>query len=45
MASDRTMLEIAGHEVGVSNAGKLFFPSLGLTKLDVETGQRVGRGA
>jgi bifunctional non-homologous end joining protein LigD len=37
MASDRTMLEIAGHEVGVSNPGKAFFPGLGLTKLDVVT--------
>jgi DNA ligase D-like protein (predicted polymerase) len=37
MASDRTMLEIAGHEVGISNAGKVFFPTLGLTKLDVVT--------
>ena len=37
MASERTMLTLAGREVAVSNPGKVFFPELGLTKLDLVT--------
>ena len=29
------VLEVAGREVRVTNPGKVFFPALGLTKLDL----------
>ena len=29
------VLELCGHELRVSNPGKLFFPEVGLTKLDL----------
>jgi DNA ligase D-like protein (predicted polymerase) len=35
MTADRTVLEVDGHEVAVSNPGKVFFPGLGITKLDL----------
>jgi DNA ligase D-like protein (predicted polymerase) len=35
MASPKTMLEVAGHEVGVSNPDKVFFPATGHTKIDL----------
>ena len=35
MPPKRETLEIAGREVGVSNPAKVFFPELGLTKLDM----------
>jgi bifunctional non-homologous end joining protein LigD len=37
MASDRTVLELAGREVAVTNPAKVFFTGLGLTKLDLVT--------
>ena len=37
MVSDRTIVEIAGREVSISNPGKVFFPGSGLTKLDLVT--------
>src|SRR3954465_9729667 len=33
--SEYTMLEVAGHEVRLSNPGKVYFPKPGWTKLDV----------
>jgi bifunctional non-homologous end joining protein LigD len=33
--SDSTTIEIAGHEVRLSNPGKIFFPEIGVTKLDL----------
>jgi bifunctional non-homologous end joining protein LigD len=35
MANAKTILEVAGHEVAVSNPGKIYFPRAGLTKLDL----------
>src|SRR5215467_9706634 len=35
MASPREILEIAGREVAVTNPGKVYFPAIGLTKLDL----------
>ncbi|HKD96005.1 MAG TPA: DNA polymerase domain-containing protein [Micromonosporaceae bacterium] len=35
MASPREILEIAGREVTVTNPGKVYFPAIGLTKLDL----------
>jgi bifunctional non-homologous end joining protein LigD len=35
MADDHTTIEAAGHEVRVSNPGKVFFPERGYTKLDL----------
>ncbi|MBK7072123.1 MAG: non-homologous end-joining DNA ligase [Myxococcales bacterium] len=35
MASPREVLTIAGREVAISNPTKVFFPALGLTKLDL----------
>jgi bifunctional non-homologous end joining protein LigD len=35
MAQERTVLEVDGHEVAVSNPGKVFFPEIGVTKLDL----------
>ena len=35
MASERELLTIAGREVAISNPGKLFFPALGVTKLEL----------
>jgi DNA ligase D len=32
---DHTIIEVAGHEVRVSNPGKVFFPERGTTKLDL----------
>jgi bifunctional non-homologous end joining protein LigD len=32
---EHTVIEVCGHELRVSNPGKLFFPSRGLTKLDL----------
>jgi DNA ligase D len=32
---DHTVIEVAGHEVRVSNPGKVFFPEKGTTKLDL----------
>jgi DNA ligase D-like protein (predicted polymerase) len=33
--AENTIIEIAGHEVQLSNPGKVFFPELGITKLDL----------
>jgi DNA ligase D-like protein (predicted polymerase) len=33
--ADHTTIELAGHEVRVSNPGKVFFPEAGITKLDL----------
>ena len=33
--ADHTIIEAAGHEVRVSNPGKVFFPERGFTKLDL----------
>ncbi len=35
MGDDYTHIEVAGREVRLSNPGKVFFPDLGLTKLDL----------
>ena len=35
MASPKTVLEVAGHEVAVSNPQKVYFPRTGHTKLDL----------
>jgi bifunctional non-homologous end joining protein LigD len=35
MAAEREMLELAGREVPITNPRKVFFPALGLTKLDL----------
>jgi DNA ligase D-like protein (predicted polymerase) len=35
MADEHTTIEAAGREVKLSNPGKVFFPELGLTKLDL----------
>src|SRR4030095_626473 len=35
MATEREILEVAGREVAISNPQKVFFPGLGLTKLDL----------
>ena len=35
MASPKETLEIAGHEVSISNPQKVYFPDAGVTKLDV----------
>src|SRR5947209_6417193 len=35
MSSKKTTLELAGHEVAVSNPDKIFFPRAGYTKLDL----------
>src|SRR5882672_4636097 len=32
---ERTLIEVAGREVSVSNPGKVYFPEAGITKLDV----------
>src|SRR6185295_11634878 len=33
--SERTVLEVAGRQVAVSNPSKVYFPEAGITKLDV----------
>jgi bifunctional non-homologous end joining protein LigD len=35
MADRKEILEVAGHEVAISNPGKMFFPRTGHTKLDL----------
>jgi DNA ligase D-like protein (predicted polymerase) len=35
MADRKEILEVAGHEVAISNPGKIFFPRTGHTKLDL----------
>ncbi len=35
MAEPKMVLELAGHEVAISNPSKVFFPRAGLTKLDM----------
>jgi DNA ligase D-like protein (predicted polymerase) len=35
MAEPKKVLDLAGHEVAVSNPGKVFFPRAGVTKLDM----------
>jgi bifunctional non-homologous end joining protein LigD len=35
MASEREVLELAGREVAITNPSKVFFPELGVTKLDL----------
>ena len=35
VATDVEVLELAGHEVRITNPAKIFFPRLGLTKLDL----------
>jgi bifunctional non-homologous end joining protein LigD len=35
VATERTVLEVDGHEVAVSNPSKVFFRALGITKLDL----------
>ena len=35
MASPKLVLDLAGHEVAISNPGKVFFPRAGVTKLDM----------
>jgi bifunctional non-homologous end joining protein LigD len=37
MARDRTVVETASGDVSISNPAKVFFPALGLTKLDLVT--------
>ena len=32
---EKTLIEVAGREVAVSNPGKVYFPEAGITKLDV----------
>jgi bifunctional non-homologous end joining protein LigD len=34
-ANDRTVVDVAGREVAISNPSKVYFPEAGLTKLDV----------
>ena len=46
MAERKMVLELAGHEVAVSNPGKVYFPRAGVTKLDmVRYYLAVARGA
>ncbi len=33
--AEHTTIEVAGHELRVSNPGKVFFPEIGVTKLDL----------
>jgi DNA ligase D-like protein (predicted polymerase) len=33
--AEHTTIEVAGHELRVSNPGKIFFPEIGVTKLDL----------
>ena len=33
--AEHTTIEVAGHELRISNPGKVFFPELGVTKLDL----------
>jgi bifunctional non-homologous end joining protein LigD len=35
MATEKTVVEVAGHEVSVSNPSKIFFPATGHTKIDL----------
>jgi bifunctional non-homologous end joining protein LigD len=35
MANPKTILELAGHQVAISNPGKVYFPRAGVTKLDM----------
>ena len=35
MAEPKKVLELAGHEVAVSNPSKVYFPRAGVTKLDL----------
>ena len=35
MATEREILDLGGHEVAITNPRKVFFPALGLTKLDL----------
>lgn len=35
MPAPREIVEVDGHEIGVSNPDKVFFPDLGLTKIDL----------
>ncbi|HVD67557.1 MAG TPA: DNA polymerase domain-containing protein, partial [Actinomycetota bacterium] len=35
MPARKELLEVAGREVAVSNPAKIFFPELGLTKIDL----------
>jgi len=35
MANPKTILELAGHEVAISNPAKVYFPRAGVTKLDM----------
>ena len=35
MANQKMILELAGHEVTVSNPGKVYFPRAGVTELDM----------
>jgi bifunctional non-homologous end joining protein LigD len=35
MATSREILDVAGHEVTVTNPGKVYFPELGKTKIDL----------
>jgi bifunctional non-homologous end joining protein LigD len=35
MANSKMILELAGHEVAISNPGKVYFPRAGVTKLDM----------
>ncbi len=35
MADQKMILEVAGHQVSVSNPDKVFFPATGHTKLDL----------
>jgi bifunctional non-homologous end joining protein LigD len=35
MATEKTILEVAGQQVSVSNPGKIFFPGTGHTKIDL----------
>jgi DNA primase len=35
VANQKMILDLAGHEVTVSNPGKVYFPSAGVTKLDM----------
>ena len=35
MAEPKVVLELAGHEVAVSNPNKVYFPRAGVTKLEM----------
>src|SRR3954466_5748440 len=44
MPERKELLDVAGHEVAVSNPDKVFFPALGLTKIDLVRYSLAGAG-